>query len=238
MNSSSDWTQYKCDACRDAGFVHPCDADGKPIWRRVIPCPACGGPRQEDNGFRYERSGIGRQMLLENFDHALPGVAEAFRLASDMAIGKADFIWLIIYGRPGNGKTHLAKGAGIEVLKRGKVVKYYYVPTLLAEMRKGMDTNKYPGSTPTEQIVDEACFCRLLILDDLGAENFTAWAGARIEEIISRRYEENKELIVTTNKALSDFPRPILSRFMDTTKSRVVENKGQDYRRLKKEGHG
>jgi DNA replication protein DnaC len=75
-------------------------------------------------------------------------------------------------------------------------------------------------------------------LDDLGAENFTAWAGARIEEIINRRYEENKELIVTTNKALSDFPRPILSRFMDLSKSRVVENKGQDYRRLKLKNSG
>jgi DNA replication protein DnaC len=164
-------------------------------------------------------------MLLDNFRFNLPGVDIVFKHASEFAMGQAPFIWLVIYGRPGNGKTHLAKGIGIEALKRGKAVKYYYVPSLLAEMRKGMDTNT------TEQLVDEASLCGLLILDDLGAENPTAWAGTRIEEIINRRYEANKELVVTTNKGLSSFPKPILSRFMDIAKCQIVENKGADYRK-------
>lgn len=221
---------YKCDACRDAGFVHPMGENGKPLYDQVIACPVCGGFTTEFG----KESGLKGAMTLESFDYSLPGVSDAFKAASDMAIGKADFIWLILHGSPGNGKTHLAKAVGAELMKRGKQVKYHYVPTLLADMRKGMDLDKYPMATAIENIVDEVCMCSFLILDDLGAENFTTWAGSRIEEIINRRYEANKELLVTTNKDLRALPQPILSRFKDTAKCRIVENSGGDFRKTKR----
>jgi len=100
--------------------VHPIGSDGKPLYDQVIACPVCGGFTTElgiDTGLKGD-------MTFESFDQSVKGVADAFCAASDMAIGKADFIWLILTGQPGNGKTHLAKAAGMELIKRGKQVRY------------------------------------------------------------------------------------------------------------------
>lgn len=101
-------------------------------------------------------------------------------------------------GDVGTGKTTLAMLVSKAALEAGRSVAIYSLPRLLTELRRTFDE----GSRHTHvELLDRLAAVDLLHLDDLGAENTTAWVLEELYSIINARYEEERSVIVTTNVA-------------------------------------
>lgn len=98
---------------------------------------------------------------------------------------------LLLLGRSGTGKTHLACAIANALKDRYSVV-FAYVPILLEKMRT---TN-----VPLEPLLS----ADLLILDDIGSERETDWTKERLLIIVDGRLNNLKPTVFTTNYDLSD----------------------------------
>jgi DNA replication protein DnaC len=72
----------------------------------------------------------------------------------------------------------------------------------------------------------------LLVLDDLGAENGTAWATEKLFQIINYRYNFRMPTVVTTNsRLLSHMDERLASRLSDIGLVHTIVLEAQDYRK-------
>lgn len=75
---------------------------------------------------------------------------------------------------------------------------YIYLPTFLDDLR-----NSYSSSTPEfEEELEMVKSCKLLIVDDIGAERVTEWVRERIVSIINTRSANGLCTIYTSNLSL------------------------------------
>jgi len=162
---------------------------------------------------------------FENFDPKVPGVDRAFELARRFARDPQG--WLVLLGVVGCGKTHLAAAIANEAVRRGNPVLFTVVPDLLDHLRSAF--------APTSDLRYDEEFERvrtagLLILDDLGTENATPWAGEKLFQIVNYRYNYRLPTVVTTNRRLSAIDDRIRSRMTDVAFCTLVEMSAGDYR--------
>lgn len=149
----------------------------------------------------------------------------AFRLAKHWA--EEPDGWLVFLGSNGCGKTHLAAGIASERLAQGDAVAFANVPDLLDELRATFA----PGSTERfdhrfRRLLDAP----VLILDDLGAQQTSAWAEEKLYQILNHRHLQRTPTIVTTNRELKDMEPRIASRLADLQTSTVYQVTAPDYR--------
>lgn len=141
---------------------------------------------------------------------------------------------LLIYSKvAGNGKTSWSsKIANFYIRKALTTFSTQETPVLflntsafLDELKESFNT----GITPAHKQM--AIDCRLLILDDLGAEKPSEWVCERLYDILNTRYSESRPTIFTSNLQ----PEQIGDRLGARIQSRVcsgivVEIKGGDRR--------
>jgi len=136
-----------------------------------------------------------------------PKMESAYKSAVAMVQGKLDLLFL--YGPPGLGKTHLAcavvNGSGNRAL-------FWEVPEFLAWLR--LFFSKEMGAEQVEQIVGRyTSDTFLLVLDDLGAHNPTAWAEEQLYRILNGRYNNGAATLITANVDIERIDPRIRSRF-------------------------
>ena len=129
---------------------------------------------------------------------------------------------LYIWGKStGNGKTSwackimsyffrkIAFNTGLE--NEGL---YIFLPTFLEDLRDNYD-NKDPEF---DEILRMIKTCRLLIIDDIGAERVTDWVRERMVSIINTRVSNNLTTLYTSNLS----PEELRSELGDRIASRVL----------------
>ncbi|OPY58536.1 MAG: Primosomal protein DnaI [Pelotomaculum sp. PtaU1.Bin035] len=126
---------------------------------------------------------------------------------------------LMFAGQVGSGKTFLACSIANALLKKEKVVLFVVVPDLLDQIRSTYDTARNPGDYTEFDLVDAARQVPLLILDDLGAHNYTEWTRNKIYSIINYRLNHCLPIVVTTNITPEDLEEHLGER----TTSRLLE---------------
>ncbi|TKV45636.1 hypothetical protein C1I58_20080 [Bacillus sp. PIC28] len=103
---------------------------------------------------------------------------------------------LMLWGNPGNGKTHLAAAIVNELSKKGYIVVFQSVPELLQRIRSTFNSENKENET---QIMRALLECDLLILDDIGAEKTTEWVEEKLFNIIDGRYRKELPTLYTSN---------------------------------------
>ena len=138
---------------------------------------------------------------------------------------------LLLFGRPGLGKTHLSAAIAREVSGKGFSVVY----DTAGHIFERFEAQKF-GRDEAERDVERVLNCDLLILDDLGTEMVTTFVQSALYQIINGRLLEKKSTIVSTNL----MPEAIAQRYSGQIASRIegeyqlLPFVGEDIRVLKK----
>lgn len=176
-----------------------------------------------------------RTYRLDKFDK-LEGNERAYQAAVDFISPKRPHHFLTLVGEPGRGKTHLALGIAWNFIEtRLFKVKYFQVEGLLDDLRQGFHATtqeQFYGFNHKIEVIKQV---PLLILDDLGVEQSTEWARAKLDLIIDYRYINNQLTVFTTNLAVSGLKPRIASRLQEGI---IAVIKSKDYRKAKAKSRG
>lgn len=175
-----------------------------------------------------------RHLTFENFEQRgrvglPPYQADSLQRAFNQAHVFAQNLkgWLLLLGGYGCGKTHLAAAIANFAVELGVPTLFITVPDLLDTLRFAYDD----PDTTFEQRFDQIRQAPLLVLDDFGTQNATAWAQEKLFQIINFRYINHLPTVVTTNLSLDQIEGRIRSRLEDPELVSPVRIQVPDYRR-------
>lgn len=223
-------SQEGCPLCKGAGYLRADVPYGHPNFGKPIACECKEAERAEKRRMHLRSiSNLDafRDKSFKNFNPHVPGIQEAFKIAQAYADDPDG--WLVLIGRNGCGKTHLAAAIANQHLAKGSLVLFATVPDLLDHLRATFA----PSSTVVyDQLFSSMREAELLVLDDLGAEQNSPWASEKLFQLLNYRYNSRFPTVITTNKIrLQAVDERIRSRLTDT--SLVIEvsmERVQDYR--------
>lgn len=114
---------------------------------------------------------------------------------------------LFVYGGSGTGKTMLAAIIAIERAYEGKPSLFANVPDVLDDLRDFNQSSKYADSLTPQDKLNRIYGTSCLILDDLGAEKASDWTCETLFKVINRRYNDGKQLVITSNFDIDQLQR-------------------------------
>ena len=123
------------------------------------------------------------------------GLDPAIRLSREFCKKMDGF--LILYGPPGVGKSHLLQAIGEEMLNKVSF-KYTTVDNLLSSWRSLFSHLEQQGLS-FEQVYKSYADLDLLLLDDLGSEKPSEWSISVLTRLIDTRQTNNSATAITTN---------------------------------------
>jgi len=208
-----------CTVCKGAGFLHPVEVD-RIIYTSIIPCRAPGCLLDSVRGKQPTET---QRQTFETFK-VVPGTEKAFKAAQALGLGSANFIWLLLYGPPGNGKTHLCNAIVKEVRARGIEVRMTLAADLFSLLREAIEGKR------ADTLLRQFKSIFFLAIDDYGVEYGSDWEMAKFDELMTSRYATGKPTVLITNKDITELPERIQSRFTDKVMAKAVQNTAGDYR--------
>jgi DNA replication protein DnaC len=141
-------------------------------------------------------------------------------LISAKKFAKSPSGWLIFYGKYATGKTHLAAAIGNYRLNLGYPPLFINVPDLMDHLRATF----HPESRETyDQRFEEIRNAPLLILDDLGGQNPSAWVKEKLYQLFNYRYYSERPTVVTTSVPLDKLDERLLTRILDRRLCKLFE---------------
>ena len=201
--------KYDCPICEDNGVLIA--ADGS-----VHPCECWLRKRREA---AWEHAGLPkalRRMNFDNFDFSYypdNRIADTNRKLSyydcakkafdatvkfvDAAKNNLPLTGLMLQGPVGSGKTHLAAAICNELLAAGQAVQFVVVPEFLDDLRAS-----YRDGGDEVGLMNKVQAAPVLILDDLGAHNFSDWTKNKLFSILNYRLNHELPCVITTNLAI------------------------------------
>lgn len=230
-DGSADVRKVNCSICGDTGVVF--DKNGN-----THPC-RCWKQKQAHQRFADAKIPKAlRSMRFENFDFSYYPANES----PDLKVGGAfsylayakkakqaseqfsaavidgseqNPMGLMLQGQVGSGKTHLAAAIANSLVDANKNVLFLVVPDFLDEIRMSYDNM---GEFTEMELMNSAKNAGVLILDDLGAHNFSEWTRNKLFSLINYRINNDLPMVITTNLHLAELQNILGERII----SRII----------------
>lgn len=206
-NSHSEASGYICPVCGQ--FVEPIEVNvlnEKRMVQPTCPCEVEKYEREQNRAENFQKrreieklfsiSDLGERFKESRFGNFIGrlGSEKALKMARKYVTEFEE--WgsdsLMLWGVPGNVKSHLAAAIANDLNERDEIVVFQSVPELLQRIRETFDRN----SEESEQDIMKALLtCDLLILDDIGAEKLTKWVEDIVFRIIDGRYRKRYPIL-------------------------------------------
>ena len=227
---------YNCTQCKDVGYLRANVPYGHPQFGKAVECECTKAKKKEALRKKlWEQSKIDRQIAFQEasfstFQFRLPGVQKAYDASEEFANTRTG--WLVLQGRNGCGKTHLAVSIAKQCLESGASVLFQNVPDMLGYLKS---TFSPKGEERYDDEFKKMCEVEVLLLDDLGAEQGTPWAIETLYLLFNHRYTARLATVVTTN--IMDLERidpRIGTRLGDIHLAKIIKMEGaQNFRSMK-----
>jgi DNA replication protein DnaC len=208
--------------CDGSGFVfdeetrraRPCSCRPARMARKRAAAVAGRLPR------RFREVSFDREPVvsIERRNGALVREVRTYVRAIGQRLDEGRGIWFA--GEVGTGKTTLAMLVSKAAMEADRTVAIYSLPRLLGMLRDSYDDDA-PYSL--NELLDRLCAVDLLHVDDVGAEQSSAWVLEQLYTIVNTRYEDGKAIVLTTNLDHGALEAQIGSR----TVSRLFEMCGE-----------
>lgn len=181
---------------------------------------------------RYKRCGLDERLTLADFDWRfnpkLPRAA-CFELHTLKFVTEGANA--LIVGKPGTGKSHVAKALAYQATLQGYDVCYLEADAEFA---------RYALANTTERAALLKAWVEpdLLVLDDLFlARRITEVAAEVLQAIVHQRYKYRRALVITSNRVVQDWGKYLGDTTMATTildrlmhRCAMLEFEGRSYR--------
>ena len=221
-----------CPRCGGSGFLRYDVPYGDPNFGKLRQCPDCTTVAGRQARALQNISSLRGKLLTYSFAnfHEVEGAKPAYDAALVFAQNPQG--WLVIHGKNGNGKTHLAAAMANRLRQRNIAVMFLNVADLLDYLRNAFaPRHEYDDSSLSfEERFDAIKNAPVLILDDFGAESETQWANEKLYQILNHRTDLGLPTVVTTNLQLMDIEARLRSRLGNQLLGKVVLNGALDYR--------
>ncbi len=128
--------------------------------------------------------------------------------------------WLVLTGRPGCGKTHLAAAIAHVLNAQAPVALFVTAADLISHLRATF----YPSATISyDRRLHELKNAPVLILDDLTIEerNMSAWARDKLYEILLYRFDYALPTVITSLQPLEEMDARLRSRLSNRSRCLV-----------------
>lgn len=142
---------------------------------------------------------------------------------------------LILRGKSGRGKTHLAVAIAYKAIQNGFEARFVTAAALIDELSRASDEKRLEAALPpyTHPAV--------LVIDELGYLTYSNDAANVLYQVVNHRYLKHRAMIFTTNKALDlwgsvlhddDLATAILDRVLERGRTLVLDGPSQRTRHL------
>jgi DNA replication protein DnaC len=169
---------------------------------------------------RFREVSFDREPVV-SIERANPAlVREVRRYVKSVGEQIADGRGLWFTGDVGTGKTTLAMIVSKAAMEADHTVAIYSLPRLLGLLRDSYDDDA-PYSL--NELLDRLSKVDLLHVDDVGAEQSSAWVLEQLYTIVNTRYEDGRALVLTTNLDHD----ALIDQIGERTVSRLYEMCGQ-----------
>lgn len=214
-----------CERC--GGFVHDDFPDGGRVCR-------CDGPLRRCRELVEIADPTGK-MTFANLTSADASLVEAVRIGRDIASASGDpgkEPGLMMFGRPGVGKTHVAVAICREAIDERVAAGFYNVAEIVGRVQDTYGGGE-PGAASRTDILASIASRKIVVLDDLGKEHQSSNVDSIIYELVNRIYSGGRKLVICTNLT----PEMFRGRYDEAVISRIaamcraIRVEGEDRRR-------
>jgi DNA replication protein DnaC len=173
---------------------------------------------------RYREVSFDREPVLsiERANHSVVREVRQYVRTVAEQLDAGTGIWFT--GDVGTGKTTLAMLISKAAMEADRTVAIYSLPRLLALLR---DTYQDGAQYSLSELIDRLSAVDLLHIDDVGAEQTSAWVLEQLYTIVNTRYEDGKAIMVTTNLIKPEGDGALVEQIGQRTVSRLYEICGE-----------